>query len=389
MADLFDVESAFAALLTSMLYPPTVTISGSATGGDIVTLTATPQQGNAIIANYTVQISDTPSSIAAGLNTAWLNATGLMSNTPGSVNGAVLTLNVSPGNWNPPPGTWSLTSSVSGSATEIVTIATAPALNQRAPAIAAPVAIGVGWPTPETLDGITAASSAQALISVFPPEGFYRDQTRYDLRWRTLIDAAPTLTATVNSLQTQVTIGGSVSVPQVVAILVGNTPYAYRVLAGDTLNSIAAALAALVNVNTPASASGSVITVASAPELVAQVGAQGTVYREVSRQIERIFIDIWAPSPTLRTSIAKAITPGLARATFITLPDLTSAYVRPCGARDIDNAEKAGLYRRCLMFDVEYATVETQPAQQIVIFEGQQAGGQMALGQSPSANTFI
>jgi LysM repeat protein len=395
LADLSDVLTACKNLTLGILYPPTLTVGGTATAGDVVSITATPQRGDAITASYTVLPGDTAAAIAAGLNTAWIGATGLFPATPSSVNGAVLTLNLYPGSFDPPPGTWTITGNVTGGATETLTIATAPSAGQRPSGIAATVTVGVGWPPPNALDTIAAslATAPQALVSVFAPEGFYRDATRYGAEWDILTPAAPTLTATVNSIGTQITISGTVSVPQLISAVLGAgfapRTYVYTVQPGDTLSTIASGLAALINADTSASAAGAVVTIPAASGLVARIGAQGTVYRETSRQVERIYLDIWAPSPDLRTAIGKALTLPFSKARFIRFADLSTGWVTPCAARDLDNAEKAGIYRRNLAFDIEYPTIETRPAMQIVTVEAKEAAGRLPLGQSPIVNYFI
>lgn len=395
MADLSDVLTGLKNLALNALYQPTVTIGGTATTGDTITLTATPQRGSPIVATYTVRVGDTTASIATGLAAAWYAATGILSEMPFSTLSATLTLNLYPGSWNPPPGAWSLAAQVSGAATETVTISGAVTAAQVSPLVNAPVVCGMGWPDGNTLDKIAAsnAGTASAMVSVFAPEGFFRNITCYHEDWQVLTGPVQTLTATVNATQTAVTIGGAVSIPQIVALLVAASgaakPYLYQVLAGDTPSTIATALAALVNADTPAGATGPAITIAAAHSIVARIGAQGTVYREIRRQIERFYIDIWAPTPALRTSIGKVLTPAFSRAKFLLLPDLTAGRLIACGERDSDNTEKTGIYRRTLIFDVNYPTIETRAASQIVFFEAQQAAGQLPLGQSPIVNTFV
>ena len=395
MADLSDVLTAFKTICLGILYPPTVTVGGMVTPGDVLSITATPQRGAPIVASYTVRVGDTLPLIAAGLNTSWVNATGLFPATPSSLSGATLTLNLYPGGFEPPPGNWNVAGTVTGAQTETLTVTTAPASGQRPDGIGAAVSIGVGWPPPDALDTVAASikTSPLAQVSVFAPEGYYRDATRYPTAWQTLVPAAPTLTATVGANGTQITIGGTVSTPQVVGAVLGAgyapRPYVYQVQPGDNPNSVATGLAALIAADTTATAVGAVVMVPGATSMAARVGAQGTVYRETSRQIERIYLDIWAPSPDLRTAIGKALTVPFSKARFILLPDLTAGWVVPCGVRDLDNAEKAGIYRRNLVFDIEYATIETQPASQIVTFEAQQSPGELSIGQSPTVDFFI
>lgn len=256
------------------------------------------------------------------------------------------------------------------------------------------VEVGSGWPLPADLDVIAATlgtSSQRGLVSVFAPLGYWRNTTRYPPQWQVQTAAVDMVTATVSG-QT-VTIGGTVSTPQNVAVLVKAgllplKPYVYSVQAGDTLNSIAAALAALINADTAASATGAVITVASAAQIKARVGGQGTVIKEVMRQIDRIHMNIWCPSPALGAAVAAPVKAAISGLNFLTLVDQMAARVITCGEYLDDMPEKPGLFRRCIMYDIEYPTTITEPAYEIIVPEEQLDGAQTDLGTGTTIDVF-
>lgn len=232
-----------------------------------------------------------------------------------------------------------------------------------------PCMVYPGWPVPAQLDADLAAGKAH--ISVFPTPS-ERNTTRYPKTWQQLSMNPATLTLTISGQQ--VTVGGSVPSPfttqsaQNMALVVGGKSYVYSVQAADTLTSIATALAALAAVDWPGTTNNAaVITfpVGAVPQ-TARVGVTGTVFREIRRQ-ERVFqITIWASSPVIRDAIAALVDPVLAQTQFLTLADTTAARLIYKGSPVTDAGQKERLYRRDLLYTVEYATIQTQAAAEVV-----------------------
>lgn len=153
-----------------------------------------------------------------------------------------------------------------------------------------------GWPNPEQLDPDLRATTPICHVSVYPrPEE--KNTTRYMPTWKQTSVNTPTLTLTIAGQA--VTVGGTVplaSNPHVVMVMGNGKPYVYAVLATDTLNSIAAALAALIAADIAGTAAaGAVITLPNSARLqAARVGVTGTAVREVRRQERSFQIGIWA-----------------------------------------------------------------------------------------------
>jgi hypothetical protein len=219
-----------------------------------------------------------------------------------------------------------------------------------------PAVVYAGWPTASRLDAdLLALSTNQAggkvHVTVYPTK-MERNTTRYMRQWQNVTLPAPTLTLTVSGQQ--VTVGGTVSTPQNVMLMVGYRPFVYAVQPSDTLTSIATALATLVTGSTNA---GPVVTLATNAILTAaRVGASGTAIMEVRRQ-ERVFqITVWADTPADRDATAKAIDPVLANIEFLVFPDTSAGRLIYKSSPVDDMVSKAVLYRRDLMYSVEYAT---------------------------------
>lgn len=254
--------------------------------------------------------------------------------------------------------------------------------NPVSPLITAKCKVFRGWVVPSQLDQDIAASNAHGAtpiinIGVTPPPGNWRKTTRYSTDFKVQNPATTTLTASIDSTGTQVTIGGTVSTPQNVAVLIGSAvAVVYAVQGSDSLNSIAAGLATLLtNAGVPATSTGPVVSVPSARNMVARVGGQGTVIQEVARQERRFWVTFWCHTPQIRDQVVPLIDVALKATEFLTMPDGTAARILPAGDYQDDGAQKSGPYRRDIWFDVEYATTQVKPATQIIVAETQLTGG--------------
>lgn len=235
--------------------------------------------------------------------------------------------------------------------------------SSQPPANGIPTRIYAGWPTPGQLDPDLANGAAH--VSIFNRES--RNTTRYQLQQLDVTLAPVALTLTISGRT--VTVGGTVAAGVNTAVIIGVKGYTYQTVANDTLASIAAALAALINVDFPGtSATGAALTLpAIGPALTAaRVGGSGSQLTEVGR-VEQVFqITIWANTPANRKAIGSMIVPALMNSRFITLADTTAARVILKGQRDDDVPQKELLYRRDIMVTVEYVETVTNTATTVV-----------------------
>ena len=228
-----------------------------------------------------------------------------------------------------------------------------------------PAIVYAGWPTASRLDAdLLALASNQAggkiHVTVFPTKT-ERNTTRYMRTWQDV--SAPVQTLTLAISGQQVTVGGVVSTPQNVMLMVGHQPFVYAVQPADTLTSIATALAALV---AGAANVGPVITLPVGASLTAaRVGASGTAIKEIRRQEKVYQITVWADKPDNRAAAAQVIDPVLADTPFLIFPDTTAGRLIYRSSCDDDMVSKAVLYRRDLLYSVEYGTYITAPTTQI------------------------
>lgn len=219
-----------------------------------------------------------------------------------------------------------------------------------------------GWPTPAGLDADLKAGTAN--VSIFPDGAPGRIMTRYPAEWHGR-PAEPTLIASVAGAG--VTFAGSADPGQVAGILVLGRTFAYRTVAGDTPASVAANLATLIRARQIVLLAGSTLTIPGASNIIARVVADAPALREVRRQSHDIRISCWCPTPAMRDSVAGAVDGALATVNFIRLPDTSFGRIEYKNTAVFDQSQSAILYRRDLIYLVEYPTIATS-SQSSMIF---------------------
>jgi hypothetical protein len=216
-----------------------------------------------------------------------------------------------------------------------------------------------GWPNSTGLDKDLADGKIN--VTVFPCSGVGHTTTRYAEQW-VGPQTKPSLTAIVAG--TSVTFGGRADIGQIAGILADGRSYAYRTQTGDTPELVAANLAAMARDRSIVRLSWSTLTIAGAGSLLARVVADAPVQQEVRRQEQDFRATCWCPTPASRDSAAAAIDGALSSIRFLALPDGTQGRLIYAGTTVFDQSQNASLYRRDLMYSVEYATIiaATQPA---------------------------
>jgi len=217
-----------------------------------------------------------------------------------------------------------------------------------------------GWPLPGTLEADLAHGVVN--VTVLPVNGTLQNTTRFPYVWQLPPDQAPTLTASVAG-QT-VTFAGTPQLGQLAGVIVNGKSYVYTVQTGDNADLVAANMAVLIRANFVAIYSGTTVTVPAATRLIGRVVAGSQATREVRRQRQDFRLTCWCPDFATRDTVAAAIDLALSQIAFIDLPDGTAARLVFRNGATSDRAEDAGLYRRDLVYSVEYATIatENQPA---------------------------
>lgn len=220
-----------------------------------------------------------------------------------------------------------------------------------------PVSIFPGWPIPDHLNALIARG--ESCVSVYAGE-VERDTTRYLADW--IEYQIPTVTITATVAAGEVTLAGTPTDAHIVTLIVDGKAYSYGATAVDTLVTIASAVAALVNVDTPSTSAGAKVLIPAAAKIVARVGVAGTGQREIASQEKMFQLTIWAPSDEDRTALGRVLTPAIQRSHFISMPDGTASRLQYARTRMTDHLEKQLIYRRDIHCMVEWSTTETTDA---------------------------
>ena len=216
-----------------------------------------------------------------------------------------------------------------------------------------------GWPVSAQLAADLSLGTAN--VSVFSLPG-----GRTTTRWPTedsALPAVPALQVTVSG--NSATFSGTVGVGQLAGILIANKSYVYRTRQGDTLGTVLAALRDLIGDDQTVTILGGTLVLPDLAQVIARTGSDSSVQSELRRQEKRVRISIWSGSPEQRDVVATVVDEALAGIDFLPLADETVARLRSDSGTVFDNQEEAaGLYRRDLVFLVEYATtvITAQPS---------------------------
>jgi hypothetical protein len=229
-----------------------------------------------------------------------------------------------------------------------------------------PTLIYAGWPQSSQLDadmaGFTNGKGGRIHVTMFPT-ATEKNSTRYFTDYQQ--GSAPTPSISLSVSGQTVTLAGTVSTPQNVGLIVSNAAYTYAVQAGDTLATVAAALAAQI---TGATSSGAVITLpATSTVTAARSGTAATVQRLTRTTQRTMQITVWADTPDHRKATAKAIDNALSGTEWLSLADGTGGRVIYVASHIDDMVQKANLYRRDLMYSVEYSTTQSANATEVIV----------------------
>lgn len=231
-----------------------------------------------------------------------------------------------------------------------------------------------GWPNSATLNSDLSAGSVN--VTVVSDNESARTTTRYLPEWQTRPSPSGA-TASVN--RQTIAISGNPSVGDVVGVMVDGAAYAYRVLAGDTPSLIAANLNQLIQANRPAMLQGAIISVPGAGSIVVRSVRDNSTSFESRRQEKDVRIICWCPAPPIRDLVAAALDAALSGMSFLVLPDDTSARIVYRNTASYDQSQNALLYRRDLLYTVEYSTV-TIVQQPSMLFGASEINGNITYG---------
>lgn len=217
-----------------------------------------------------------------------------------------------------------------------------------------------GWPQAAALDADLAAGRLHVTVS---PEA--RPQavtTRHPDRWDEIAAPTPGLSVVVEGRSA--TVQGSAHPGQVAGLMVDGMAVVHRTAPGDTPAMVAAVLATYLRTRRIVTVEGATLTVPGTGPMVGRVVADRTLRRETRRQRQVFRLTAWCPEPGLRDALSSALDAAFSAVDFIDLPDGTRGRLLFRGSTVSDQGRTARVYRRDLLYAVDYATTvqEVRPA---------------------------
>jgi hypothetical protein len=236
----------------------------------------------------------------------------------------------------------------------------------------ADVLIVEGWPIPEQLDldlageveagnppkPVPRTNGPRANVSIFPT-GASASST-YQILDKTYVLQEPTFGLTVEVSGNSITITGTPNAGEFVTII-ADREYIFSE-GGSTAAAVLSALLTAAQVDYPnASLSGSTLTVPYNFQLDVRQGGVGLLGKVTHRQCQLVMVTVWAPDHNTRSVLAKAIDAALKSQIVVTMPDSSDAKIVYARTNVSDETQNVTAYRRDLIYEVDYATLETFP----------------------------
>jgi hypothetical protein len=91
---------------------------------------------------------------------------------------------------------------------------------------------------------------------------------------------------------------------------------------------------------------------------VVRQGGIGTLGKVTHRQKQAVMVTVWSPTHVARAQLSMAIDNAIKQKNIVNMPDTSQALICYNRTNVIDDRQMATIYRRDLIYDVEYATVQ-------------------------------
>ena len=233
-----------------------------------------------------------------------------------------------------------------------------PSGTQQASVTNADVFISEGFPLEGQLD--PSIKAGKAAVTIYAAVGGAQNADQYLRRQEVISPAVLGLTLMVQD--NVITFAGAPVPGEFVTVLLNNG----AVLLNSAQITVLAILADLASQAVTAfpslSHDGTTITFPGAYGVVARNGAKGLVGEILHREKSVVTVTIWAPNPADRTALANAIDITIKRGWRVTFPDTSQGFVRYSTTRISDERQNVSIYRRDLVYEVEYSTMDIYEA---------------------------
>jgi hypothetical protein len=225
-----------------------------------------------------------------------------------------------------------------------------------------------GWPMPDQLDRdmlgqmlsgtppmpVTRPGGIVANVSVFPMLGTGKDV--YQIEDNTYTITPPGFGMAVSVVGNVIAVSGQPNVGEFLTLVCDNAFVFSQT--GASTTALLAALATAAQVQYPAANStATTLTVPFGHSMVVRQGGVATLGKVTHRECQQIMVSVWSPTQAARSTLAKAIDNVIKQKIIVAMPDTSQAKVVYSRTNVLDDRQSTAIYRRDLIYDVEYATV--------------------------------
>ncbi len=223
--------------------------------------------------------------------------------------------------------------------------------------------VGEGWPLTEDINAALAAD--QTIVSVYLRPGS-SSKPHSVMNWETNVARAPVkgLTATVGD--DTVSLTGNALKGEIATVLAEGKAYSHVAAAIESAEQVANELLRLILPDIDdVERTGGTLTFPTSYGLEARIGGQGLLGNKVHQQTQQFQITVWAPSAADRTAVGAPVELALSRPTKLQMPDGTWAIITKVDTTLSDREENRALYRRDMIYAVQFDTLDLIPATEI------------------------
>lgn len=248
-----------------------------------------------------------------------------------------------------------------------------------------PITVFRGWPNPSDLDASTIADNA--MVSVFTIPGSSGGSV-FQILDKDYMVVPPVHGMTISSIaNSAVNVMGAPSPGEYLTIIVdGKHSYSrYGTDLPTILNLIAAdavvdypgvSVFALGGSSLPfwTGATGGGIQFPT-DRIQAHIGAPATRGKVTHRQRIQVAVTAWAADPADRDIISAAVDAAIKAVNRLTFPDSSQGLLFAARSVQVDKDQSTSVYRRDLIFSIEYATLQLYQAFEITSFTVSESAG--------------
>jgi len=233
-----------------------------------------------------------------------------------------------------------------------------------------------GWLLASDMQGLSSVRRGTDYITVALEKGHYQDlPSPIGRQWCAGVMSQPTFGVVLEKGVASFSLQNDSIASGVVGVDVGSaqseraikTFYAYEAVPGDTAESIAAALGAQIP---GAIVNGAMLSVSGGTIFSVKLSGSSTVSQIVRRQRQRFVVTIWTDQIDVRDVLSTTLDLGLAQCGWVEDTSGHLIFLNYAGCTDGDAMQMQSVYRRDLVYDVDFATTETQISQQMIGFGG-------------------